>query len=297
MTTRSDNLENRLLDTACKMEELIQQDPGNRGLAKWAVKDHFLPATRSLLNAGHVILTTGFFIKNAGVIETDGPPGALLQVKALEGLGKKVTIITDDHAADIMRKGLDFLGCDAVLTAFGADEDIPADEFIMEDTTHFITIERPGRAADGKYYNFRGLDISPWVAPVDDVLLACHRRNITTIAIGDGGNELGTAQVSCNVDRHIAPDRPFSCKIFADYCICAGVSNWAGYAQAALLSYLSGKNLMLDPAGLAGLLDEIVTAGAVDGVSGKQEATVDGLDKSWEHEIYAKLYAIAANGG
>ncbi len=276
------------------IETVIQQDPGNRGLAQWAIRDHFLPATRSLLNADHVLLTTGFFIKNSGVIETDGPPGAIILTAALINLGKKVTIITDDHSEEIMQRGLKSLGCECEMKCFKAGEMLPIEELIQDDTTHFVSIERPGRAADGKYYNFRGDDISPWVAPVDDLFIACETRNIVTIGIGDGGNELGMGQVSHAVDTHVAPGRAFSCKVSANYCVCAGVSNWAGYAKAAMLSRLSKRNLLPEPASFSILLDEIVAAGAVDGVSGKNEATVDGLDASWEHNLFRQMYSIAA---
>ena len=78
------------------------------------------------------------------------------------------------------------------------------------------------------------------------------------------------------------------------YTICAGVSNWAGYGMSALLSAIAGENLMQPPEKLEAMLDAIVSAGAVDGVSGKQEATVDGLEVGWEYGIYNDMFYLAS---
>ena len=106
------------------------------------------------------------------------------------------------------------------------------------------------------------------------------KNGIMTIGIGDGGNELGMGNVSANIDKYITPDRPFACITKADLCICAGVSNWAGYGIAAMLSRLSGKNLMPEPLVVEKLIETIVQSGSVDGVTGKNEPTVDGLEAS-----------------
>jgi hypothetical protein len=278
---------------AKEIENIIQLDPGHRGLDKWAVQEHLLPATQSLLSGKHILMTTGFYIKNAGVIETDGPPGAIILAEALIQLGKEVTILVDNHSLAIMEAGLKALSSTPELIGFDREEELPIDKLIRPDTTHFVAIERPGQAIDGKYYNFRGDDISFAVTPMDSLFSLCGERGIVTIGIGDGGNELGMGLVSQDVDTHVAPGRGFSCKTEAHHCVCAGVSNWAGYGKAALLSLMSGKNLLPSPAEFSLLLDRIVQAGAVDGVSGLNESTVDGLDAAWEHNQYKALYELA----
>ena len=45
------------------------------------------------------------------------------------------------------------------------------------------------------------------------------------------------------------------------------------------------------------MITACVEAGAVDGVSGKPEATVDGLPATWESGIYEDLYGLALNSG
>jgi hypothetical protein len=278
---------------ASSIERFIQQDPGGRGIGHWACRAELLPATLSLYESNHVVITTGFYILTAGAIETDGPPGAIVLANALRQMGKSVSILVDDHAAPIIRCGLDFIGCDVEVIEITPGHAIDPDTVIGPDTTHFVAIERPGQSRDGCYYNFAGKDITPYVSPVDDLFIHARQKGIVTIGIGDGGNELGMLQVADKVDEHLACTPAISCQVGADFCICAGVSNWGGYGMAALLSYLAGKNLLPPVERLIELLWEIVHAGAVDGISAQQRATVDGLAPFWEHDIYSKVRQLA----
>ncbi len=281
-------------DIAMKIEQAIQQDPGGRGLEFWAPKGDISPAVESLKNGNHILIITGFYILSAEAIETDGPLGSIMLADALIKAGKKVTLIFDDHSEEIMKKGIDSIDSmiEYVVAPVGGDFD--PNSLITPETTHFIALERPGRASDGAYYNFRGNDISKFHMTFDDFFIECGNKNITTIGIGDGGNELGMGRVSNAVDEFVSFDRPYSCQTTAMYLICSGVSNWAGYGMAALLSAMVGENLMQSPEKLEMMLDAIVYAGAVDGVSGKQEATVDGLEASWEYGIYNDMFNIAS---
>ena len=282
-----------IVQSAKSIELLIQQDPGARGLGKWAIDGGLFPAAVSLAGGKHILIITGFYILDAGIIETDGPPGVIVLADALCKVGKRVTILTDKCAEGIMKAGLNSIGCEAELMVFAVDDKINPDSIIRSTTTHCIALERPGLAADGLHHNSRGLNISDYVALLDDVFLKCTSKGILTIGIGDGGNELGMGNVSEAVDKYVAPHRALSCKIPSDYCICAGVSNWAGYALTGLIALLTGKNVMSDFASLSSLIDSIVKAGAVDGVTCKQEPTVDNLPRTWEDGIYKQIYDIA----
>jgi hypothetical protein len=104
-----------LAPLADSIESQIQQDPGNRGLARWVIKDQLLPAAFSLSSGSHCLIFTGFFIPSAGVIETDGPLGTIVLASALIRLGKQVTILIDRHAEKVIRAGLDAVRCTAEL--------------------------------------------------------------------------------------------------------------------------------------------------------------------------------------
>lgn len=281
-------------DIAARIEETIQQDPGGRGIAHWASRGEISPAVESLKEGNHILIATGFYILSAGAIETDGPLGAIMLADALEKTGKKVTLIFDDHSEDIMKKGMDTIENRIDYAVVPASGTFDPNSLVTPDTTHFVALERPGRAADGAYYNFKGHDISDFHMILDDFFIECGNKNITTIGIGDGGNELGMGRVSSAVDDFVSFDRPFSCQTEAMYSICSGVSNWAGYGMAALLSAMTGENLMQPPEKLKEMLDAIVYAGAVDGVSGRQEATVDGLEVSWEYGVYNDMFHLAS---
>ena len=58
--------------------------------------------------------------------------------------------------------------------------------------TAVISIERPGLAEDGRYYNMRGEDITARCAFFDPFLTLA---SCPTIAIGDGGNEIGMGSI------------------------------------------------------------------------------------------------------
>ncbi|MCP4755976.1 MAG: DUF4392 domain-containing protein, partial [Proteobacteria bacterium] len=90
--------------TAERIENCIQQDPGNRGLDKWAYKGDLLPAAQSLFQGNHVIIATGFYILDAQVVETDGPPGTVVLARALRQLGKRVCLLVDDHSKSILEE-------------------------------------------------------------------------------------------------------------------------------------------------------------------------------------------------
>jgi hypothetical protein len=278
---------------ASEAERLIQQDPGERNLARWALSGELLPAARSLYGGDAVIITTGYYILTAGTIETDGPPGAFVLSMALQAMGRDVRLLIDGWAADVFRHALNACRTPISIETMSSPGFIDGSTVFTPRTTHFIAIERPGRASDGKYYNLRGKDISSHIAHLDHLFEESRERKITTIGVGDGGNELGMERVASGVER-AGPSRiDIGCRTDADYVICCGVSNWGGYALAALLSKLCGGNLMPNPEVLDRFLLAITEAGAVDGITGLPTPTVDGLPYEWERRIYTDLYERA----
>ena len=62
---------------------------------------------------------------------------------------------------------------------------------------------------------------------------------ITTIGIGDGGNEIGMGKVQQKVIEHIENGRNIASTVATDHLITAGVSNWGGSALVAALRVLN----------------------------------------------------------
>ena len=87
-----------------------------------------------------------------------------------------------------------------------------------------LSSERVGRSADGKYYSMLGKDVSSKVSPIDNFFIkATNCPDITTIAIGDGGNELGMGKVLDKIHKHVSLGEKIACVVSSDLLITAGM--------------------------------------------------------------------------
>ena len=129
----------------------------------------------------------------------------------------------------------------------------------------------------------RGRDISAYMAPAHRLFEDAEQSpRITTIGIGDGGNEIGMGKIPWDVIRRNVPNGGLiACRVPTDHLIVCGVSNWGAYALAAGVALLRGTKLapnLFDVERERELLRIMVEKGPlVDGVTGKPTATVDGL--------------------
>ncbi|XP_066463656.1 D-glutamate cyclase, mitochondrial isoform X1 [Eleutherodactylus coqui] len=237
------------------LEEIIGIDPGNRGIKNLLVKDELLKCCLSLSHAKSVLITTGFptHYRHIPPEETDGPPGALAIAAMLQALGKKVAIVTDEHAVDMNRKIVEdaveqgVLKTGVPLLSYKGDTPDCAVKFLCENGDpaiprfdHLVAIERAGRASDGNYYNARKINIKHLVDPIDDLFVAAQNiPGISTTGVGDGGNELGTGKVKESVKKYIRNGDTIACDVAADFTVIAGVSNWGGYAISCALYLLN----------------------------------------------------------
>jgi hypothetical protein len=255
------------------VDALLAEDPGARGIARFRPHDALGPAARALAISRRIIIITGFPRGEVG--ETDGPPGAVGLGLALAALGAEVIHITDTRNAPLLRalaapvEVADPPCGDARARAWAE----AALRRIAPDC--LVTIERPGRAADGTYRNMRGLDISARTAALDELLLVPGPW--TTVAVGDGGNEAGMGRVAARVAETVAHGDVIASIVPAEHLVVAGVSNWGAYGLVAALSLLEGRDLLPTPELARAHVEKIVAAGSVDGVTGKAEVTVDGL--------------------
>ncbi|MCV6625126.1 MAG: DUF4392 domain-containing protein [Cellvibrionaceae bacterium] len=210
-----------------------------------------------------VLIGTGFPVGDT--FETDGPPGAISLYRALAASGAKPIICCGAplskalaaeytvHELPIGEQGLAQAQALLAQTAPGL----------------VISIERPGRAADGGYYNMRGESISPRSACFDDIMEQC---NCPTLAIGDGGNEIGMGKVAAALTELNIVPAVTSC----DELIVADVSNWGGHALVAMLGKLRGQDLLAGIDNMA-ILQYLSEQGSVDGVTRENTLTEDSL--------------------
>jgi len=260
------------------IDQLLALDPGRRGIGRFFVPGGAEAAARSLLKGKRTLLTTGFTVA-PGQPETDGPPGTAVLGRALRLLGHKVTYITDAVTVPTLEAALDALGeRTAVLTFDGAPESAAAARRVLaaEAPTHLISIERPGRAKDGDYRNARGVSVKDWNPPLDALFLAAPRR-VVTVGIGDGGNEIGMGNVRSRILRTGAVSPAIISVVKVGHLVVAGTSNWGAWGVVAELSRLAGRPLLHSAEEERRMVEACVAAGAVDGLSRRREATVDGL--------------------
>jgi hypothetical protein len=140
-----------------------------------------------------------------------------------------------------------------------------------------IFVERLGRARDGRCYNMRGEDISYCTAPLDGAAQLALEKGIPVLAVGDGGNEAGMACLMPGMGDLLAGFGKCLSTVPSTVAVPVDVSNWGAYALACLLSCREGRWLGHTPEEEGAMLEAMVAAGAVDGVTGRNEVSVDGL--------------------
>jgi Domain of unknown function (DUF4392) len=278
------------------VDHLLALDPGARGIQSFFRPGGAQGAAEALRRARRVVITTGFVV-DPGTAETDGPPGAAVLGRAMRTLGADVTYVTDDVTAPVLAAALKALGEPADVMRYPVGGAAARDLLARARPTHLVAVERPGRARDGAYRNMRGIDVSDWNAPLDEMFMqarATRRRSVVTIGVGDGGNEIGMGNVGARLRRAGSLAARIASIVRVDHLVVAGVSNWGAYGIVAHLGRLSARPLLHTPDDERRLVAACVAAGACDGVTRRKEATVDGLPLD-AHAALVALLAVAAN--
>ena len=292
------------------IDAILALDLGGRGIASFFSPGAAVAAARALAGAERVIIVTGFNVP-PGLPETDGPPGAAVLGRALRLLGASVRYVTDRAPADPLAATLQALGEPAEVDVY---PELPGAARLLlerERPTHLISIERPGRCRTGDYLSARGESVAKWNLPLDELFVVAHalrkkpikkksdlkngarsrRRQAThgggglaapattipvTLAIGDGGNEIGMGSVRARLARSGRLMARIACVVPVDHLVVAGTSNWGAYGIVAAMERLHSRLLLHTGAIERQLIARCVEAGAVDGMTRKREPTVDG---------------------
>lgn len=258
---------------------LVERNPRQMQLARAALEPgYFLRAARALWGIkGHVIIGTGFPV--TGTFETDGPVGAIALYKSLEALGATPVIA----CGPLLGKALapDYATLELRAEGLAGARKEASLQIKKLKPKAVIAIERPGLAADGRYYNMRGVDISAGCFYFDAFidLVKCP-----TIGIGDGGNEIGMGNIAKALEGIDITPSVTRC----DELLVADVSNWAAYGIIALLSTWAQRDLLDEIAPVA-ILNYLSSLGSVDGVTGANTLTEDGLDVTEGMRVISKL--------
>ncbi|MFP4482259.1 MAG: DUF4392 domain-containing protein [Thermovirgaceae bacterium] len=258
------------MDVAKSLCAIVASGRAKRGVARLCKGEILTRAVNILERAGRVVLVTGFYVPIAKSPETDGPPGTAVLARALQGLGKTVETATDRPNIEAFAACCSVLGIEAPLCVFSPEE------ILARDPDALVFVERLGAAADGRYYNMRGEDITFWTACLDRAA-SLVEGEIPVVAIGDGGNEAGMGCLKEELENLLPSFSKCLCQVTADVALPVDVSNWGAYALSGLLSVKAGRWLGHDLREERAMIEAMVERGAVDGVSCLRTASVDGM--------------------
>ena len=267
-------------DVARRLTEIAASGVTGRGPSPLCKDELWWRAAGLLEGARKIAVISGFYVPSESSAETDGPTGSLVLARALCRAGKVVRVWTDSYCLGAFKSCASAIGFPE-----GWVEDATAPAFDQAGTDLLVYVERLGRAADGAYYDMRGRDLTRWTAALDS-FASC---GVKTIGIGDGGNEVGMGNYADSLPDLMPGYSECLCVVKTDVCLPVDVSNWGAYALASALSHWRGVWLGQSAQEESSMLRALVASGAVDGVTKKNETSVDGIPLERQLEVLALL--------
>ena len=254
---------------------------GMKHLQKALLPGYYQRAAKILFDCKDTILIgTGFPVDDT--FETDGPVGAIALYDTLKYLGASPVIVCGDPLARVISDDYEVHQISVGDINKGRHEAIAALEKWNPGVV--LSIERPGLTAGGFYANMRGEDISARCACFDYFL---KEATCPTIAIGDGGNEIGMGKVNEALSALPITPSVTTC----DELLVADVSNWGAHGLIALLAYWSGEDL-LSKINTLDILKYISARGSVDGVTRLNTLTEDSLESGAGQQLIDELRTL-----
>lgn len=246
-----------------------------------------------------VAIVTGAYMAWAdpAAAETDGPVGVAVLSAALAALGATPVVVTDEPCEAVTRACLEAVGLGSLVVV---PIDVTEAEVVarMADirASQLVAVERLGPNQAGQVMTMRAVDITKYTAPLH---AAFEATAVPTGAIGDGGNEIGTANVPVDVVAGtVAHGETIACRTHVRDLLISGTSNWGCYGVvsglASLLPHRADRlREFLDPAFDEHVLAAATAAGGIDGVTGKPGRSVDGIPVDDYRELLLALGDLA----
>lgn len=258
-------------------------------IARAAADEALCLAAARRLNGppGKVAIVTGAWIPGEMPVgESDGPYGAVVLARALERLGHEVTIYTDVECAPPIGKLIDYFGARVALDPVSRD-DPAANNSIADDSDAIVAIERLGRNVHGNLYSMNAYPVSEHHFAFDDCFYAMRAAGKPTVAVTDGGNEIGYGGIRERLvaelpGLNLAEKTPCGggivCATPCDALVVANSSNLGAYGVVAALALLNGDASLCHEPELEQALHHIgVGLGLIDGGGGGAIAATDGI--------------------
>jgi multisubunit Na+/H+ antiporter MnhF subunit len=274
------NLAETHLPLSQQIEDLmVERNPRGMKTVQAALQAGYYARAAQLMYEcqGTVLIGTGFPVLDT--FETDGPVGAIALYNVLQSLGATPVLVCGAPLANVLAE--DYRVHEIKVGPHAEQEQEAQAGLAKYNPSLIISIERPGQAADGKYYNMRSEDISPRAACFDSFL---RQAECASIAIGDGGNEIGMGNLAPALRELniVAADTP------CDELVIADVSNWAALGLIALLGVWHQRDLLADVESVQ-VLKYLSERGSVDGVTRENTLTEDNLPASVGVELIQRL--------
>ncbi len=306
MNNISPSSEDLALSSAIE-ELLVARDQRGMAAVREALEPgYYLRAAAHLRDIrGTVLIGTGFPVNNT--YETDGPAGALALYDCLEYLGATPVLVcgtplSETLAQDYRVHEIAVGNSAGRVTDDGTQQPVrlrggrragdpeitTLDALVAIKPSAVISIERPGLTAEGRYYNMLGEDITERCACFDYFI---ELAGCPTIAIGDGGNEIGMGNVLEAIESlDIVPSTTRCGELLV-----ADVSNWGAYGLIAMIGYWKNEDLLgrISP---EHYLDYLCQHGSVDGITRENTPTEDGLDANIGREVLEQLRVLTGFG-
>ncbi|ROS04587.1 uncharacterized protein DUF4392 [Sinobacterium caligoides] len=226
---------------------------------------------------GTVLIGTGFPVLDT--FETDGPVGAIALYDVLKHLGARPVIVCGDPLASAL--SADYCVHTINTNAIATRVEEAKQSLALLSPELVISIERPGLSKGAGYFNMRGEDISARCASFDEFL---NQAECPTIAVGDGGNEIGMGNIYTTVKQLDIVPTVTGC----DELLISDVSNWGAHGLIALLSVANDEDLFQLVRPIT-ILRYLSNRGSVDGVTRENTLTEDGLPVSAGDELIEQL--------
>ena len=322
-----------------RMDRLVNLDFGGRGIeglyaaAREKVgRPLVLAAAEKLASVppgSIVLMTTGSVSRawiSARICENDGPAGAAAVARALAlGLDVVPVVLAEEALLGVIGNiyraaGMSLVSLDeahrtslpggklavAVTRAYPLDDEqgrAQANNVLDELRPALVfSTERVGRNVKNIYHNARGVDFGMGRARIDYVFDEAMRRGIPSVAVGDGGNEIGMGLIAEAVAKYVEFGDRCNCGCgaglgavtSADVLVTAACSNWGCYAITASLATLLGKpELLHTPALEEVLLRRGVEIGLINSSQGRVDPNVDGIPIECHKAVVELLRELA----
>lgn len=261
-----------------------------------------------------VFLTTGWIdqpVVAPGYGETDGPLGTLVLARAIrKACNACIIIFTDEELVTGLKMLAQVAGFHCVEPDI-LEKSITANKLMTISILPFpkeveaakiaaikmleeyqpsclIAIERGGINEAAKIHNMLGYDTSATQAKVDYLFIEAAKHNLLTMAIGDGGNEIGMANIKAGIKKDIKNGACCQCdcglgispSTKVQLLVTGTISNWGCYGIVAMLAAKTKNQKLLHEIKLEQqLLLTAVMAGFHDAMFGSLALSVDNCNE------------------